>query len=117
MNQCIDKVETRSSLPNTACIIFVSCAKLEVSDTRFWHDFDKIILAIISQMRLKNLSSLSFGLLLRDKNGIEIDNELASSFLKTFVLTYNSLKKVYLDLTETDKKYTRICLNTINKLV
>ena len=68
-------------------------------------------------MRLKNLSSLSYGLLVRHENGIKIDNELVSSLLKNYVLEFFKLKIVYHDQSDIDKKYTKICLKTINKLI
>ena len=38
--------EQLNLLPNLASHIYISCAKLKVSDQAFWHDFDDLILSI-----------------------------------------------------------------------
>ena len=105
----------RRFLPNILCHIFTSCAKLGVNDQQFWLDLDIIVTNRIKTFHLKNLATLSHGLLVRDQNGVKTGEELTALLMTSFIIACEKLKP-YTDISSENLKYIKICNKTVSKL-
>ena len=62
MQEGMQQPEKRKQMPNLACHLYWSLAKLQIESSEMWNELDKVIRELVPQLQLKNIATLLEGI-------------------------------------------------------